>query len=77
MGANRRYSRDLDAPSYRPRHVWVRTSDRSPIWPGILVEWRRTENGWQARVAYAAREGNVGDGWFTPEQVRPAQSGNG
>ena len=72
MGANRRYTRDLSEPAYTPRHAWVRTSDRAPVWPALVIAWRRGENGWQAQVAYAAGEGRIGVGWVTAEQVRPA-----
>jgi hypothetical protein len=23
------------------------------VWPGLLVEWRQAEGGWQGRVTYA------------------------
>jgi hypothetical protein len=35
------------------RHCWVRNPpDSSGIWPGLLVEWRQRDGGWQGRVAY-------------------------
>lgn len=35
------------------RHCWVHDPPDSPgIWPGLLVEWRRRDGGWQGRVAY-------------------------
>jgi hypothetical protein len=35
------------------RHCWVRDPPEAPgTWPGLLVEWRRRDGGWQGRVAY-------------------------
>jgi hypothetical protein len=35
------------------RHCWVHDPPDSPgIWPGLLVEWRQRDTGWQGRVAY-------------------------
>jgi hypothetical protein len=35
------------------RHCWVHDPPDSPgIWPGLLVEWRQRDAGWQGRVAY-------------------------
>ena len=35
------------------RHCWVRDPPDAPgIWPGLLVEWRQRDDGWQGRVAY-------------------------
>jgi hypothetical protein len=35
------------------RHCWVRNPPDAPgIWPGLLVEWRQRNGGWQGRVAY-------------------------
>ena len=35
------------------RHCWVRNPPDNPgIWPGLLVEWRQRNGGWQGRVAY-------------------------
>ena len=45
------------APPSRPdpegRHCWVHDPPDAPgTWPGLLIEWRRAETGWQGRVAY-------------------------
>ncbi|MGY1707327.1 hypothetical protein ACI79C_22420 [Geodermatophilus sp. SYSU D00697] len=38
----------------RGRHCWVHDPPGAPgVWPGLLVEWRQDEAGWQGRVAYA------------------------
>jgi hypothetical protein len=35
------------------RHCWVRDPPDSPgTWPGLLVEWRQRNGGWQGRVVY-------------------------
>ncbi|MCA0143407.1 hypothetical protein [Blastococcus sp. LR1] len=35
------------------RHCWVRDPPETPgIWPGLLVEWRRRDAGWEGRVVY-------------------------
>lgn len=35
------------------RHCWVHDPpDATGTWPGLLVEWRREETGWQGRVVY-------------------------
>ncbi len=40
------------------RHCWVLDPPDAPgTWPGLLVEWRQREGGWQGRVAYTV----VGD----------------
>ena len=40
------------------RHVWLVDAPGQPgRWPGLLVEWRRAEDGsWEARVVYATPE---------------------
>lgn len=36
------------------RHCWVHDPpDRPGTWPGLLVEWRQGDGGWQGRVSYA------------------------
>lgn len=38
----------------RGRHCWVHDPPGAPgVWPGLLVEWRRGDDGWRGRVAYA------------------------
>ena len=40
-------------PDAEGRHCWVRDPPEAPgTWPGLLVEWRRRDGGWQGRVAY-------------------------
>ena len=36
------------------RHCWVTDPPEWPgTWPGLLVEWRKGESGWEGRVVYA------------------------
>lgn len=48
-GASAPRSRGDDA-----RHCWVIDAPGHPgRWPGLLLEWRRADDGWLGRVAYA------------------------
>lgn len=39
------------------RHCWVVDSPGHPgRYPGLLAEWRRTDDGWEGRVVYALDE---------------------
>ena len=53
------------------RHCWVADADRHGVKrPGLLVEWRAGEAGWEGRVVYAAslRPGR----WCLVEEWLPA-----
>lgn len=54
------------------RHCWVSgaADDLGVKRPGLLVEWRRTDAGWQGRVVYAA-ELRVGE-WSLVEEWLPS-----
>ena len=53
------------------RHCWVTAPvDGGVPRPGLLLEWRRAERGWEGRVAYAARL--RGDRWGAVEEWLPA-----
>jgi hypothetical protein len=54
------------------RHCWVAgaADDLGVKRPGLLVEWRRTDAGWQGRVVYAA-ELRVGE-WSLVEEWLPS-----
>jgi hypothetical protein len=54
------------------RHCWVAgaADERGVKRPGLLVEWRRTDAGWQGRVVYAA-ELRVGE-WSLVEEWLPS-----
>ena len=49
------------------RHCWV--TDRHGRLPGLLLEWRRREDGWHGRVVRPIRED---DGWVVVEEWLPA-----
>jgi hypothetical protein len=49
------------------QHVWVGTQPS----PGVLVEWRREGERWQALVVYV-ESGRIVTAWLPVELVRPA-----
>jgi hypothetical protein len=41
------------------KHCWVVDAPGAPgRWPGLLIEWRRTETGWEGRVTYTTMFGD-------------------
>ena len=50
------------------KHCWV--MDRHGRLPGLLLEWRRTESGYQGRVVRPVREDDTG--WILVEEWLPA-----
>jgi hypothetical protein len=74
VGSGRRYAREPPEDLAR-RHCWVlRTAtDRGP-WPGLILEWRRTNAGdWAARVIYVPRSGESRSAWFSADLLRPVE----
>ncbi|HLK95006.1 MAG TPA: hypothetical protein VK365_04630 [Nocardioidaceae bacterium] len=66
--ADRRSTDDDRIGHLRRRHCWVLGTGRDPgPWPGLVAEWRRSDDGWQARVVYA-----VGDTSTTTQEWLPA-----
>jgi len=57
------------------RHCWVAggLEARAVRWPGLLLEWRRSEDGavWQGRVAYVAQVRP--DAWVLVEEWLPGE----
>lgn len=53
------------------RHVWVR-SGGGPTYPGLVLAWRRTGDGfgWEAQVA-VARPGSVLTSWLPAADLTP------
>jgi hypothetical protein len=46
------YRGDAERPP-AGKHCWVVDAPGAPgRWPGLLVEWRRGETGWEGRVTY-------------------------
>jgi hypothetical protein len=63
-------------PGPRRRHCWVAgPGDGSGPWPGLVVEWRRDEGGWRARVVYLVGEPDSAttvETWVDAAHLRPA-----
>ena len=61
------------------RHCWLTDPPGEPgRWPGLVVEWRRGDLGWEGRVAYGV-PGTVGairliEQWLPASHLRPAAS---
>ncbi|MGC4943013.1 hypothetical protein [Kribbella sp. DT2] len=77
MGTNRRYPRE-QPPGRHRRHCWVLATahERGP-WPGLILEWRRTNSGdWAARVVYVPNphEHRSVEAWFASGLLRPIDS---
>ncbi|RBY89104.1 hypothetical protein DQ244_15200 [Blastococcus sp. TBT05-19] len=57
------------------RHCWVRDPPETPgTWPGLLVEWRRGDDGWQGRVVYTvprARGPVLVEAWLPAARLEP------
>lgn len=63
---------DVVQPHCPVRHCWVSSPpDGGAPRPGLLIEWRRSQNGeWEGRVVYAAML--RADRWATVEEWLPA-----
>ena len=71
---------DAPATGRRPagdghgRHCWVLDPPDAPgTWPGLLVEWRQAEEGWQGRVAYTvvgAHGPVLVEAWLPADQLK-------
>lgn len=89
MGQNRRYGDPLtalDPPAIAPptasrvRHVWVNLSYVEKVdtgYPGVIIDWRRSANGWEAQVAYVTdgKRSTLHVTWCAAEQLRPVAGG--
>jgi hypothetical protein len=57
------------------RHCWVHDPpDAAGTWPGLLVEWRRGETGWQGRVVYTvvgAAGSRLVEAWLPAARLEP------
>ncbi|WP_165555455.1 hypothetical protein [Kribbella pittospori] len=55
----------------------LRTAHEQGPWPGLILEWRRTQSGdWQARVVYVPnpqRHESV-EAWFAAANLRPLET---
>jgi hypothetical protein len=58
-----------------PRHVWVKFGSLAS--PGVLLDWRRGRNGWEAYVMYATGGGTssvtVTAQWVPAAHVMPLE----
>ena len=56
------------------RHCWVIDPPEWPgTWPGLLVEWRQRDDGWQGRVAYTVGGPHgpvLVEGWLPADRLR-------
>jgi len=54
MGTGSRTPYLVGPRPFAPKHCWVLNPPGAPgRWPGLLLEWRRDDCGWEGRVAYA------------------------
>ena len=62
-------------PPAEGRHCWVRDPPQAAgTWPGLLVEWRRSGERWQGRVAFtvAGPDGPaLVEAWLPAERLEP------
>ena len=58
----------VSSPPRALKHCWV--TDRHGRLPGLLLEWRRTEAGFQGRVVRPVEDAEVG--WIVVEEWLPA-----
>lgn len=58
-----------EPPPSALKHCWV--TDGHGRLPGLLLEWRRTESGFQGRVLRAVHEQDTG--WLVVEEWLPAE----
>ena len=79
MGSNRRYGEEAAKPSHEPvvprvRHVLVKESSRADLdpYPGLVVSWRRQNDGWWALVAFVpAGSESLVVRWVAAGHLRP------
>ena len=57
------------------RHCWVRNPPDAPgTWPGLLVEWRQRDGGWEGRVIYTVTGPHgsaVVETWLAASRLEP------
>ncbi|WP_436701851.1 hypothetical protein [Nocardioides sp. BYT-33-1] len=57
------------------RHVWVRLAFVPVELPGLVLDWRPTERGWEGMVSYVDREGRAVTEWLSASALRPVGPG--
>ena len=56
----------------RTRHVWVKLPFNPTELPGLVIDWRRVDDGWQALVTYYREdESRAVTMWLDAHQLRP------
>ena len=53
------------------RHCWAEPPGHPGPWPGLVVEWRRQDGGWEGRCVYVV-DGLGGEGARVIERWLPA-----
>jgi hypothetical protein len=59
------------------RHVWVHISDQQPSAPGLLLEWRKTPDGWEGLVVVLTKSNAHRDYdgtatvWYPADRLTP------
>lgn len=54
--------------------MWVRPALVPTELPGLVLDWRRTPDGWQALVTMVETRGRVVTEWVPAERMRPVKS---
>lgn len=66
--ARSRGEEPVSTPAVSIKHCWVTGADGKV--PGLLLEWRKRPDSWQARVVRPIRDE---DGWAVVEEWLPAE----
>jgi hypothetical protein len=56
------------------RHVWVRPPYTPSELPGLVLDWRREPDGWQALVTWVESRGRVVTAWLPAAHLRPIEA---
>jgi hypothetical protein len=65
-------------PEPRTRHVWVKRTFDPTEHPGLVLEWRKAEKGWEALVTYVVEsEARAVTTWVPAHDLRPASADRG
>ena len=56
------------------RHVWVRPAFVPVELPGLVLDWRSTDEGWQGLVNYVDRDGRIVTEWLPAANLRPIKT---
>lgn len=56
------------------RHVWVRPAFVPVELPGLVIDWRSGDQGWEGLVSYADRNGRIVTEWLPAANLRPIKT---